>query len=193
MKNLTKKDKSLLIFVAALLGVAVLGSCLIGAIQTITSRTAATQTPTKTNTVQVLPKTALPTNTALPTITSKPANTQTLIPPTSTPTGKPPTITTAPTLAITKPLAPITQATAPSVNIPTQPIIQPAAATCPQGCTDQSPTCSIKGNISNTGEKIYHIPGGGSYSATKIEPSAGERWFCTEAEAQANGWRKAGN
>lgn len=51
----------------------------------------------------------------------------------------------------------------------------------------------IKGNIStgkNTkGEKIYHIPGWPSYSATKIDTSKGERWFSTEREAIKAGWR----
>lgn len=32
-----------------------------------------------------------------------------------------------------------------------------------------------------------------NYSATSIDESAGERWFCTEQEAQSAGWRKAGN
>lgn len=54
-------------------------------------------------------------------------------------------------------------------------------------------SCLIKGNISTAGEKIYHLPGCGSYSKTTIEESRGEKWFCTEAEAQAAGWRKALN
>ena len=71
---------------------------------------------------------------------------------------------------------------------------QPVAAACPQGCTVAPAGCVIKGNISyNTGEKIYHVPGGGSYGPTVINPSVGERWFCTEQEAIANGWRKARN
>lgn len=50
----------------------------------------------------------------------------------------------------------------------------------------------IKGNISlNTGEKIYHVPGGDFYDETVIDESRGERWFCTEAEAVAAGWRKS--
>jgi len=50
----------------------------------------------------------------------------------------------------------------------------------------------IKGNISQpSGEKIYHVPGGQFYDATVINPSAGERWFCTEQEAVNNGWRKS--
>lgn len=58
--------------------------------------------------------------------------------------------------------------------------------------TDSPTSCLIKGNISfDTGEKIYHLPGQKSYETTTIDPSYGERWFCTEAEAQAAGWRKA--
>jgi len=52
--------------------------------------------------------------------------------------------------------------------------------------------CNIKGNISiNSGERIYHVPGQEYYSATKISPQHGERWFCSEGEARAAGWRKA--
>lgn len=51
--------------------------------------------------------------------------------------------------------------------------------------------CVIKGNISSSGEKIYHIPGQRYYEKTKIEENKGERWFCTEGEAQSAGWRKS--
>ncbi len=51
--------------------------------------------------------------------------------------------------------------------------------------------CRIKGNISRSGERIYHVPGGQYYDRTKISTSKGERWFCSEAEAKAAGWRKA--
>lgn len=51
--------------------------------------------------------------------------------------------------------------------------------------------CQIKGNISSDGERIYHLPDQMHYSRTKISPSKGERWFCSESEAQAAGWRKA--
>jgi len=59
----------------------------------------------------------------------------------------------------------------------------------------QSPSgsCVIKGNISASGEKIYHLPGCGSYAKTQIDESRSEKWFCSEAEAQAAGWRKALN
>jgi len=52
--------------------------------------------------------------------------------------------------------------------------------------------CSIKGNISkNTGERIYHTPGQEYYSQTRIDLNSGERWFCSEADARAAGWRKS--
>ncbi len=50
----------------------------------------------------------------------------------------------------------------------------------------------IKGNISlNTAEKIYHLPAGEFYDQTVIDEAKGERWFCTEADALAAGWRKS--
>jgi hypothetical protein len=51
--------------------------------------------------------------------------------------------------------------------------------------------CVIKGNINAKGERIYHVPGGQYYDATVIDTAKGERWFCTEAEAVAAGWRKS--
>ena len=63
---------------------------------------------------------------------------------------------------------------------------------CPQGCSLPKPGCEIKGNISyRIGEKIYHLPGQEYYNRTVISPDYGERWFCTELEARANGWRKS--
>ena len=55
----------------------------------------------------------------------------------------------------------------------------------------QSAGCQIKGNINSKGEHIYHVPGGKWYDKTEINTSKGERWFCTEAEASAAGWRPA--
>lgn len=52
--------------------------------------------------------------------------------------------------------------------------------------------CDIKGNVSiNSGERIYHVPGQEYYLKTKISPQYGERWFCSEPEARAAGWRIA--
>ncbi|NNH46249.1 succinoglycan biosynthesis protein exoi [Rhizobium laguerreae] len=53
-------------------------------------------------------------------------------------------------------------------------------------------SCRIKGNISiETGERIFHVPGQRYYAQTKISPQYGERWFCSEYEAWAAGWRKS--
>ena len=59
------------------------------------------------------------------------------------------------------------------------------------GATPRSSgSCRIKGNISEHGQ-IYHVPGGRHYDQTRIDESRGERWFCTEAEARAAGWRRS--
>ncbi|MDN7241448.1 thermonuclease family protein [Planococcus sp. N028] len=47
--------------------------------------------------------------------------------------------------------------------------------------------CDIKGNINRNGNKIYHMPGSGSYEQTNPE-----KWFCTEQEARDAGFRSAG-
>jgi endonuclease YncB( thermonuclease family) len=51
--------------------------------------------------------------------------------------------------------------------------------------------CNIKGNINRNGEKIYHLPGTAFYSRTKISEEKGERWFCSEVEANEAGWRSS--
>ena len=50
--------------------------------------------------------------------------------------------------------------------------------------------CLIKGNINAQGVRIYHPPGCRYYNDTVIDPNRGERWFCSEAEAVAAGWRR---
>jgi hypothetical protein len=51
--------------------------------------------------------------------------------------------------------------------------------------------CNIKGNISLSGERIYHVPGQEYYPATRIDWRRGERWFCSEPAARKAGWRWA--
>lgn len=51
--------------------------------------------------------------------------------------------------------------------------------------------CVIKGNISSKGARIYHVPGQEHYERTSINTAKGERWFCSDTEARAAGWRKA--
>ena len=58
--------------------------------------------------------------------------------------------------------------------------------------TNSDGECLIKGNISSRDdEKIYHLPDQQFYSRTKIDPTKGERWFCTEQEALDAGWRRS--
>jgi hypothetical protein len=54
-----------------------------------------------------------------------------------------------------------------------------------------SAECVIKGNVNRKGERIYHLPGQLNYAQINMTKGLGERWFCTEAEADAAGWRKA--
>lgn len=55
----------------------------------------------------------------------------------------------------------------------------------------QTLKCDIKGNINTKGEKIYHVIGTALYDKTQIDEEKGERWFHSEEEAQAAGWRKS--
>lgn len=57
--------------------------------------------------------------------------------------------------------------------------------------TSSSQSCNIKGNINSKGRRIYHVPGQEHYGETQINESRGERWFCSEGEARAAGWRAA--
>jgi hypothetical protein len=55
-----------------------------------------------------------------------------------------------------------------------------------------SDTPVIKGNVDQrSGELLYHVPESLFYSTTVVEPGQGDRWFCTEAEAQALGWERS--
>jgi outer membrane biosynthesis protein TonB len=107
-----------------------------------------------------------------PTATSVP----TVAPPTRPPTVEP---TEEPTAT---PEPEPTSAPEPTQRVfPTRtprPILASDAAPCALG--------QVKGNRSS---KIYHVPGGGSYSQTK----ANVQCFDTEAQAQAAGFRRARN
>nr|WP_240549456.1 hypothetical protein [Devosia salina] len=74
----------------------------------------------------------------------------------------------------------------------TRPAIAAAflALTLTPGSAQQG-DCNIKGNVSTQGERIYHVPGQKYYDDTRISRSHGERWFCSEEEARAAGWRRS--
>lgn len=50
--------------------------------------------------------------------------------------------------------------------------------------------CTIKGNKSHRSpyDLRYHMPDTAYYSRTRINPALGEKWFCTEASAEAEGY-----
>ena len=48
--------------------------------------------------------------------------------------------------------------------------------------------CPIKGTLSGDA-KTYHVPWSASYEKAKVRAGRGERWFCSEAEARAAGWK----
>ena len=51
--------------------------------------------------------------------------------------------------------------------------------------------CVIKGNINKRYEKDYFLPGCPNYKRVKIDERKGEKWFCTESDAKADGWQKS--
>jgi endonuclease YncB( thermonuclease family) len=48
--------------------------------------------------------------------------------------------------------------------------------------------CPIKGRVAS-GNRVYLLPWASSYERHRISPAKGERWFCSEEEAQAAGFR----
>ena len=51
---------------------------------------------------------------------------------------------------------------------------------------------AIKGNRDpRTGDLTYYVPGNLLYSTTVVDQGQGDRWFCTEAEAVAAGWKRS--
>lgn len=58
-----------------------------------------------------------------------------------------------------------------------------ATKSAPQGCP-------IKGQITRN-DRVYVVPWSAGYTRARVRTDRGERWFCTEAEAQAAGWRPA--
>lgn len=139
----------------------------------ITPTATDTAEPTATITVEPATDTPAPTDTPIPTDTPVPTQPPTAPPPTNTP----------------RPAAPV-------VVPPVVPPVRSGGAvnpfTCIGGCTTApDPSCNIKGNVNSRGERIYHTPALRDYDRTNIRPEEGDRWFCTEEEAQQAGFRRA--
>lgn len=72
----------------------------------------------------------------------------------------------------------------PGQNQQYNPIVQSSLTADPNGC-------NIKGNISSSGERIYHLPGQKYYQKTIINGTKGEKWFCSEDDALKEDFRKS--
>lgn len=59
---------------------------------------------------------------------------------------------------------------------------------CTQMVNKEKPSCNIKGNDRNG--KIYYMPECGVYDNVTVQLYLGDRWFCTEKEAIAAGFRR---
>ena len=59
-------------------------------------------------------------------------------------------------------------------------------------CLEKKDKCVILGNIDqSTGKKYYHLPNCYSYGKVKITSSRGEKVFCSEKEAEDEGFNLA--
>ena len=100
-----------------------------------------------------------------------------------------------PNATIPKPSLPnptILKPSIPNSSLPNPPITNPSIPSPTISKPSISSECNIKGNISvSSGEKFYHIQGMPEYEMTRIDTFKGERFFCSESEAIANGWNKA--
>lgn len=72
------------------------------------------------------------------------------------------------------------------METPPEPKAPQARATPSRSASPPPGQCRIKGNHSRRGELIYHLPGMPYYEQTRAEAM-----FCSEAEAQAAGFRRS--
>ena len=56
---------------------------------------------------------------------------------------------------------------------------------------NQAPPKTSDGMNKKTKEKTYYIPTSIMYKTITIEEENNDRWFCTEQEAQLQGWIKS--
>jgi len=58
------------------------------------------------------------------------------------------------------------------------------------GLTPPDSRCSIKGDITLSGKRRYYVRGMRGYPGAFINEEKGERWFCSEGEAEQAGWER---
>jgi len=54
------------------------------------------------------------------------------------------------------------------------------------------PTCMVKGKVTKAGDRFYYGPLDEVYDQLSVDPKKGERFFCSDDQARASGWRRAG-
>lgn len=64
---------------------------------------------------------------------------------------------------------------------------------CTQETNPNNKSCNIKANNTTNNNPTYHMPGCNSYNSAIVQLHHGDRWFCTEKEAQNAGFIKAQN
>ncbi len=52
----------------------------------------------------------------------------------------------------------------------------------------ETPVCDIKGTYAS---HLYHVKGQLTYRRTKVQEERGDKWFCSSAEAESAGFKKA--
>jgi endonuclease YncB( thermonuclease family) len=52
--------------------------------------------------------------------------------------------------------------------------------------------CAIKGTLAGDGRRVYYVITDPGYLGATVDPSRGERLFCSDDEARAAGWRHVG-
>jgi endonuclease YncB( thermonuclease family) len=57
---------------------------------------------------------------------------------------------------------------------------------------DADRECAIKGTIEAGGERVYVVPTDPGYLGAAVDPSRGERMFCSDEAARAAGWHHTG-
>lgn len=61
-----------------------------------------------------------------------------------------------------------------------------------QACApDPKNGCQIKGNLDRLDKRWYHLPGFRHYDQVVVNLKSGDRWFCSEKQAQAAGFEQA--
>ncbi len=67
-----------------------------------------------------------------------------------------------------------------------------AATADPGGPAAADRDCNVKGTINADGRRIYYVPTDPDYQQVAIDPSRGERLFCSDEDARLAGWALAG-